>query len=214
MNPLISSNNKIRFLAELRLFSRFNSRIMEKDYKLNSKDELTELAKCNGIETWNQLTQFIKNLPYGRNKNRSDFRLVFSEMKGTCSSKHALLKTIADLNEVPNIVLVIGIYRMNHLNTPKIGLELMENSIDFIPEAHCYLKINGIRTDFTTRKSEFQKIEKDIIQEKEIQPEQVSTFKVNYHIDYVKHWLIATNSKYEFHEIWKIREKCIQNLTE
>ena len=63
---------------------------MNTDYKLTSKDKLSELAKRNGIKTWNELTKFIKNLPYGRNKNRTDFGLVLSEQKGTCSSKHAL----------------------------------------------------------------------------------------------------------------------------
>ena len=141
---------------------------MNKDYKLTSKDELTKLAISKGIETWNELTEFIKNLPYGRNENRTDFGLVLSEQKGTCSSKHALLKSIADLNNVPNIDLIIGIYRMTELNTPKIGAELTDNSIEFIPEAHCYLKINGNRIDLTTKKSEFKKIEKDIIQEKKL----------------------------------------------
>ena len=54
---------------------------MNADYKLTSKDKLTELAKSKGIETWNELTEFIKNLPYGRNKNRTDFGLVLSEKK-------------------------------------------------------------------------------------------------------------------------------------
>ena len=183
------------------------------DYKLISNDELTELAKSNGIETWNQLTNFIKALPYGRNKNRSDLGLVLSEKKGTCSSKHALLKSIADFNNVPNINLIIGIYRMTESNTPKIGTELTENSIKFIPEAHCYLKINGNRFDLTTKESEFDKIKKDILQEKEIEPNQVSKFKVDYHKDFVKNWLKETNSKFAFNEIWRIREKCIENLT-
>lgn len=187
---------------------------MNTDYNLKSKDKLTELAKSNGIESWNKLTEFIKNLPYGRNKNRTDLGLVLSEKKGTCSSKHALLKSIADLNNVPNIDLVIGIYKMNELNTPKIGTELTKNSIEFIPEAHCYLKIKGKRTDLTTRKSEFQKIENDIIQEKKIEPEQVADFKVFYHKEFLKNWLKQTNSEFEFDEIWKIREKCIENLTE
>lgn len=183
------------------------------DYKLISNDELTELAMSNGIKTWNQLTNFIKALPYGRNKNRKDLGLVLSEKKGTCSSKHALLKSIADFNNVPNIDLIIGIYRMTESNTPKIGTELTENSIKFIPEAHCYLKINGNRIDLTTKESEFDKIKKDILQEKEIEPNQVSKFKVDYHKDFVKRWLKETNSKFTFNEIWRIREKCIENLT-
>ena len=188
---------------------------MNTNYTLSSKDKLTELAKSNGIKSWSELTEFIKNLPYGRNKNRTDFGLVLSEKKGPCSSKHAILITIADLNNVPNINLVIGIYRMNQLNTPKIGTELTDNSIEFIPEAHCYLKINGKRIDLTTtKKSDFQKIEKDIIQEKEIEPKQVAEFKVEYHKEFIKNWIKENNSKFNFDQIWLIREKCIANLTE
>ncbi|GHC65411.1 hypothetical protein [Ulvibacter litoralis] len=187
---------------------------MNIDYILSSKDKLTELVKKNGIKTWNELTDFIKNLPYGRNKNRIDFELVISEKKGTCSSKHAILKRIADLNNIPNINLIVGIYRMNQYNTPKIGNELKDHSIEFIPEAHCYLKINGKRIDLTTRTSEFKKIEKDIIQEKEIKPEQVAEYKIEYHKDYIKHWLINEKMKFSFDQIWKIREKCIENLTD
>jgi len=187
---------------------------MNLDYTLTSKDKLTELAKSNGINTWIELTKFIKTLPYGRNKNRTEFGLVLSEKKGTCSSKHAVLKSIADLNGVPNIALVIGMYRMNELNTPKIGTELTKNAIEFIPEAHCYLKINGIRTDLTTKKSEFKKIEKDIIQEKEIEPKQVAKFKVDYHKEFIKKWIKNTNLEFEFDQIWEIRERCIEKLTE
>ena len=55
--------------------------------------------------------------------------------------------------------------------------------------------------------------QKDIIQEKEIEPNQVSKFKVDYHKEFVKSWLKETNSKFTFNEIWRIREKCIENLT-
>jgi len=187
---------------------------MNTDYQLNSKDKLTKLATSNGIKTWNELTEFVKNLPYGRNKNRTDLGLVLFEKKGTCSSKHALLKSLADLNSVPNIHLVIGIYRMTELNTPKIGTVLSKNSMEFIPEAHCYLKINGKRTDLTTRKSDFKKIEKDLIQEKEIEPKHVAEFKVDYHKKFIENWLKETNSACEFEQVWQLREACIKNLTE
>ena len=185
---------------------------MHTDYLLNSKDELTNLAKSKGINSWNELTQFVKNLPYGRNENRTDFRLVFSEMKGTCSSKHALLKCISDLNDIPDVKLIIGIYRMSESNTPQIGTELSKNGIEFIPEAHCYLKIKGKRIDLTSKKSAFEKIEKDIIEEKEIEPAQIGEFKVDYHIKFLKSWLKETKSKLGFDGLWLIREKCVKNL--
>jgi len=76
---------------------------MNTDYNLNSDDQLTKLIKSKGINSWNILTEYIASLPYGRTSNRANFKLVISEKKGSCSSKHALLKKIADLNGIPNI---------------------------------------------------------------------------------------------------------------
>ena len=186
---------------------------MIKDYELTSKDEITQLAVGCGIVSWSGLTDFISALPYGRNKNRKELGLVLSEKKGTCSSKHALLKRLPDLNSVPNVKLIMGIYRMNPSNSPKIGNELLENSIEFIPEAHCYLKIDHKRIDFTTSQSDFSGIQADIIQEIEIEPGQVVDFKVNYHKDFMRRWIIESNLSFDFETIWQIREKCIENLS-
>jgi hypothetical protein len=183
------------------------------NYKLNSNDKLTAIIKDSGINTWNELIQFVRELPYGRNSNRTDFRLVIIEKKGSCSSKHALLKKIADLNKIQNVKLVLGIYKMNRQNTPNIGNVLLENKIEFIPEAHCYLKIDDKRTDITTNNSDFEKIERDILNELEIEPEQVAEFKIEYHKDFLTKWILENRIDREFNEIWKIREKCIENLT-
>jgi len=182
--------------------------------KLTSKDKLTILIKYNGIETFEETIEFVKSLPYGRNSNRVDFKLVITERKGSCSSRHSFLKKVADLNGIPNIKLILGIYKMHKKNTPSIGNIIINNSIDFIPEAHCYLKIDGERIDVTTYQSDIKKFEKDIVKEIEIQPEQVSKFKVEYHKDYLNNWILENKIERSFDEIWKIREECIENLTE
>lgn len=123
---------------------------------------------------FNELIERVKQIPYGRNTNRYDFSLVISENKGTCSSKHAFLKDFSSKNNIPNIKLYIGIFKMNEENTSKIFPLLSENEIDFIPEAHCYLKINGIPLDVTTSESFYNKIENDILEEIEIEPLQVA----------------------------------------
>jgi len=181
--------------------------------QLTSIDDLTLLIKANGINTWKNLMEHIQTLPYGRNANRNDLSLVISEQKGSCSSKHALLQKVADLNSIPNISLILGIYKMNENNTPKIGNALSEHSIDYIPEAHCYLKINGKRTDITTLNSNFETLEKDIIIELEIEPQQVTEFKVNYHQEFLKQWIMDENTPIDFETIWTIREQCIANLS-
>ncbi len=155
---------------------------------------------------------FVKQIPYGRNSNRKDFSLVISENKGTCSSKHAYLKDFANKNNIPNVQLFIGIYKMNEQNT-NIEKILSEHKIDFIPEAHCYLKIDQKIVDVTSKNSNFDKIRADLIQEIEIEPFQVSDFKIDYHQIFIRNWLIETKSNFTFDEIWKIRETCIEKLS-
>jgi hypothetical protein len=183
------------------------------DYNLLSSDNLTMQVKNLGINTWSELVKYVQDLPYGRNNNREDLGLVLSEKKGTCSSKHAFLKQISILNKVPNIKLILSIYKMTQENTPNIGEKLSENNINYIPEAHCYLIANNERLDLTTNTSQFQKIKKDILIEQEILPNQVDKFKVEYHKNYLKNWIIDKKIDFNFEEIWNIREKCISNLT-
>jgi len=160
------------------------------------------------------LIEKVKNIPYGRNANRYDFSLVLSENIGTCSSKHAFLKDFADNNGIENVKLYIGIFKMNEANTPKLGNLLSNNNIEYIPEAHCYLKINQVPVDVTTVDSFYDKIKQDIIEEIEISPNQVSDFKVEYHKAFLKKWINETNQNNIFEEIWDIREQCILKLSE
>jgi hypothetical protein len=71
--------------------------------RLNSSEPLMQLITSLGVENWEDLTAFLKQIPYGRNANRTDFSLVIKENKGTCSSKHAFLKQIADENKIENV---------------------------------------------------------------------------------------------------------------
>ena len=112
------------------------------DYQLTAKDKITFAIRQKGITSWNALCRYVQLLPYGRNYIRHNLLLVIEEQKGTCSSKHALLKHVADVNNIPNVQLIMGIYKMNEINTPKIGNTLVNNKLNYIPEAHCYLKID------------------------------------------------------------------------
>lgn len=179
-----------------------------------SSDSLTTLIKDKGIKNWSELIDFTRNLPYGRNLNREDFSLVMKENKGTCSSKHSFLKKVADQNNFDDVKLILGMYRMNHLNTSKIGNTILESGLEYIPEAHCYLKLNGQRIDITTPNTDIEKLANDIIEEIEIEPEQVTIFKVDYHKKYVLNWINDNKIKMNFDKIWEIREQCIKKLEE
>jgi len=179
-----------------------------------ANDDLTTLIIKKGLNNWSDLIEFTRNLPYGRNLHRTDFSLVIKENKGTCSSKHALLKKVADLNGIENVKLILGMYSMNNLNTPKIGNIIAKSGLDYIPEAHCFLKLNGHRIDITHNNSDIENFTKDIIEEIEITPEQVITFKVDYHKNFLKKWIDENAIQLNFERIWEIREQCIKKLEE
>lgn len=183
------------------------------DFEFTSNSTFTKKLKDYGIHDFQSLLFFVKQLPYGRNTNRKDLYLVISESKGTCSSKHAFLKTVADENNFTEVNLILGMYKMTESNTSKIFPILSENNLEYIPEAHCYLKYRNERIDATSATSDFAKIENDILEEIEIQPEQVSGFKIKFHQKYLKNWIQKEKIDFKFEEIWAIREKCIKNIS-
>src|SRR5580692_6589030 len=73
-----------------------------------------------GCNSYRSAARYLCELPYGRNSDRSDFRLVLPEGRGTCSTKHALLAALAIEQHLP-VSLVIGIYDMTEENTPGVG---------------------------------------------------------------------------------------------
>ena len=70
--------------------------MQKQTWELTSSDPLTKAVLAEGIKTWAELCSFVRHLPYGRNSNRESITLVFEERKGSCSSKHAFLKQMAD----------------------------------------------------------------------------------------------------------------------
>lgn len=180
--------------------------------ELHSEETLTQMVKEKNILDWSDFLTYVRSLPYGRNSHRGDFALVLKEGKGTCSSKHALVKKVADENGIGHVRLILGMYKMNKKNTPAIGDTLEKHGFDYIPEAHCYLKINNRRLDITSIHADMENIEGDILEEIEITPEQVSDFKVEYHKKYLERWLVDLNIPMTIHEVWAIREECIRAL--
>ncbi|MGD1840538.1 MAG: hypothetical protein ACFB0B_06525 [Thermonemataceae bacterium] len=187
---------------------------MRQYFPLISSDPLTQLIKRKGIYNWNDLVALIYTIPYGRNAKRTAFELVISENQGTCSSKHALLKCIADLNNIPNVTLILGMYKMNAQNTPHVGTILSVYQLDYLPEAHCYLKIENVRVDYTHATATMTAIENDIIQEIEIQPVQVGQFKIAYHRDFLQAWIEENAFAFSLEYLWNIRERCIEALSQ
>ena len=174
---------------------------------------LSKQARNIGITNFAELRDYVRAIPYGRTSNRGDLSLVFHENCGTCSSKHALVKAIAGENDIADLKLIIGMYKMTKQNTPNIG-DVIENSpLSYIPEAHCYLKYAGQRIDITAADANFERIQADLLEEQTIQPLQIGSYKVNYHQQYLKDWIKKEEIPLTFEQVWAIREACIKNLS-
>lgn len=181
------------------------------DFNLHSEKTISKAFRKIGIQSFSGAMLFVKNLPYGRNSNKDDLTLVISENKGTCSSKHALLKSLAEENGKQEVRLMLGMFRMNENNTPKVKSTLQKFKLDYIPEAHNYLKINGKICDCTSRNSSKLDFIDDLILEIEIQANQISGFKVEFHKNYLQEWV--KSKTFSLEQIWDIREQCILDLS-
>jgi hypothetical protein len=168
-----------------------------------------------GITDFRAAGRCLHHLPYGRNTDRSDFRLVLPEGRGTCSTKHALLAELAREQDLP-VVLTLGIYEMNERNTPGVGIVLDRYGLQYIPEAHCYLRYEGVRIDITRSGAEPTDPIDRFLSEEAIVPAQIGDYKVQLHHRFLRSWLANTDmvGSRSFAEIWKIREESIVALAQ
>ena len=105
-------------------------------------------------------------------------------------------------------------FRMNGENTPKIKSVLHNYNLEYIPEAHNYLKFKNQILDFTKKNSSENDFINDLLEEIEIEPHQINQFKIEFHKNYLKNWLNENpETHYSLDELWKIREECIKALS-
>lgn len=184
------------------------------DFDLVKSDVLSTSFISNGCRTFHQAASYIKHLPYGRNSDKADILCVLKDQLGTCSTKHAVLKRLADNHEQYDIKLMMGIFKMDEEYAPKIKPILDKTSLPYIPEAHNYLMFNNKRVDCTNKGSKPEDFEHNLLEEIEINPDQITDFKVSYHKDYLFKWLVNNElSIYSLGDLWQIREQCIKALS-
>lgn len=190
--------------------------VMEKfDFDIESPGPISELFLKNGVNTFTQALDFVRHLKYERNSDKDDLRTVLSELRGTCGSKHAVLKTLADENGHDEIQLILGIIKMDADFAKGISDILEQYGLQYIPEAHNYLKHDETRIDITFPDSNSDKLVGLILEEIPIEANQISNFKVTFHKAFLDDWTRSNpDINYTSEEIWKIREECIRALSQ
>ncbi len=183
------------------------------NYPIKSNEILSQKLRTLGINSMDEVLTYVQQMLYARISDKNNLELLLSEQRGTCSTKHAFVKKVAEENEDQDLQLIIGIYKMNRANTPGIKDELEKHNLAYMPEAHCYLKWNNKAIDITTPQSNFDKIAPALLEEHSIKSHQTGQYKVDLHQNYLLRWLPQQKLPFSFEQIWEIRENCIRRLS-
>jgi hypothetical protein len=109
---------------------------------------VSKAFKDLGILSFQEACQYVHGLPYGYNSDRDDLMILFKEKMGTCTTKHAVIATLAAELGLP-INRGVGIYAMTEAIVSGAGKILTEYSLPYVPMIHCFLEYGNYRVDLT-----------------------------------------------------------------
>jgi hypothetical protein len=92
--------------------------------------------------------RYVHELPYGYNSDRDDLMILFKEKMGTCTTKHAVIASLAAELGLP-ITRGVGIYPMTEAIVTGANKILAEYSLPYVPMIHCFLEYQSCRVDLT-----------------------------------------------------------------
>lgn len=179
-------------------------------FRISGESALCEDVRCRGFDSFAHLAEHVRSLPYGRTTSAEGPLAVLQEGCGTCSAKHRFLATVAQDCGHSEVRLTVGIYEMSEENTPGVGRELSAASLTSIPEAHCYLSIEGDRYDFTGLSAGSSSPFAALLAEYTVSPTNLPQIKVELHKEAIAAW--ARERGISNDAAWAMREACIAAL--
>src|SRR5690606_23826196 len=103
-------------------------------------------------------------------------------------------------NNQLQVKLMLGIFKMDFEYTRKIKSTLEKFNLNYIPEAHNYLKVEDEYFDFTKPNSEYSQFENKLLIEKEIEYNEIVAEKISFHKDFLEKWIADENIPYTLDE--------------
>jgi hypothetical protein len=101
-----------------------------------------------GIKNFHSACRHVHALPYGYNSNRDDLMILFKENKGSCTTKHAVIATLAAELGL-KIKKHIGIYAMTEALVSGTRHILDRYHLPYLPMVHCFLVFQNDRVDLS-----------------------------------------------------------------
>jgi hypothetical protein len=101
-----------------------------------------------GIRSFQEACQYVHGLPYGYNSDRDELMILFKEKMGACTTKHAVIATLAAELGLA-ITRGVGIYPMTEVIVTGTGKILAEYRLPYVAMIHCFLGYGSHRVDLT-----------------------------------------------------------------
>jgi hypothetical protein len=118
------------------------------DKTVTENGPIAETFLSLGVRSFLEACRYVHGLPYGYNSDRDDLMILFKEKMGTCTTKHAVIGTLARELGLP-IYKNLGIYAMTEELVTGTHKLLVEFGLPYIPMLHCFLGYEGFRVDLT-----------------------------------------------------------------
>jgi len=101
-----------------------------------------------GITGFHRACRYVHELPYGYNFDRDDLMILFRENMGSCTTKHAVIATLAaEMGLV--IEKSVGIYAMTEELVTGTNRILEKYRLPYVPMVHCFLVHENHRVDLS-----------------------------------------------------------------
>ena len=118
------------------------------DKEITSSGKISKKFLELNITSFKDACYFIHNLDYGYNKNYDDEMILFKEKKGTCTSKHGIIASLAKELNIP-LYRHVCVYKFTEEITNGADEILKKYNIPYVPMVHCFLVYDQYRFDLT-----------------------------------------------------------------
>lgn len=115
---------------------------------ISKKGIISEKFISLKIKTFWDACSYVHNLPYGYNSTTNDILILFKEGFGSCTTKHAVIATLAEEQNIP-VYKMVGIYAMNEEIVTGTYRILEKYHLPYLPIIHCFLIYDSHRVDLT-----------------------------------------------------------------
>jgi hypothetical protein len=118
------------------------------DKTIRKSGPIADTFKDLGITTLWEACRYVQDLPYGYNTDRDDLMILFKEKMGSCTTKHAVIATLAD--ELGTAIeKSIGIYPMTEALVTGTERVIEKYGLPYLPMVHCFLEYQDHRVDLS-----------------------------------------------------------------